>query len=896
MQQLSGDAPLLATKFFVPPPREKLVPRLRLRDRLAEMRGGRVTLIAAAAGWGKSTLLADWAIAAPGRVAWLSLDAGDDEPRRFLSYLIASLRGAGGIAADDVPETVPSGDEAVRTTATQLLNAITARGAPLSLVLDDFHSIESPAVHEVVQFILDHLPPNLHLVLATRVDPPLALSRLRARGLLLELRGEDLRFNATETGAFLNDAMGLTLSSKAIEELERRTEGWVAGLQMAAISLSGRGGAEEFIHRFSGSNRYVLDYLTDEVLDRQGEEIRRFLLSTSILTRLNASLCDAVMQRDDSERILEQLDGANLFLIPLDDVRYWYRYHHLFATLLQHQLTRMLGAGEIAALHERASSWYLANRMPEPALEHALAAKDLERAADILRTHGLPRTLAGDAASATRWFDAVPKEVISGDLELLLIQTTALIADYQLTRVSETVEAAAKLITDDSPPGQRGAYLGVLGTYERITGKADLGTTHLHNALPLVEPNTFWYSMVSYQLGMNAMLHGNVPGIIAGLAEARAHHTRPDQVIIAVLAQTYTAVAELWGGRPDRAAALAREAFPWIDLTEAVTAGRPLDALPNMVLAEVHLARNELDAARGYANTAAEHGGRGFTIALFESMRTLARVAEAQRDWETASRAAADAMRSIRNVGGYFPWQHAIQTLIHSIVFRRGQATGNREDVQTALRWLESSDILEKLATWEARRVGGLYCDAPLLFAARLRIEGERYDEALRILDEVWGPAVSTERLVVQGNVLVLRALAEARSGRVDAAVETMRRALDLCSGPGYIRVFVEQGPAIQPLVERAAARAENRDFVTRVLASFDAAPKAQPSGAPDALSERELEVLQLVAAGASNQDAARKLFIAPSTVKKHLENIYAKLEVGGRTEAIARARELKLL
>ncbi len=891
MPQPGGDAPILATKLFVPPLRENAVPRARLRDRLAATRGGRVTLVAAAAGSGKSTLLADWAIQAAGRVAWLSLDPADDDPRRFLNYVVAALRAGECIGADDLLEVYSAKPEALEATATELLNAITARGAPVSLVLDDYHVIESRAVHDVVQFIVDHLPVNLHLILATRADPPLALSRLRARGLLAEVRGADLRFTVDEAGAFLNGAMGLALPPADVGELERRTEGWAVGLQMAAISLSGRDGAHAFIQRFSGSNRYVLDYLTDEVLDRQSDRVRRFLLSTSILNRLSPALCDAVMERADSEEILEQLDGANLFLIPLDDVRYWYRYHHLFATLLKHQLTRTSSAEEIAALHRRASAWYEANQMPESAFEHALAAGDVEGGVRIIVTYGLARMFGGDTQSAVRWLDLLPQDRINNDVELLLVRGMALLGDWQLPRAYETMLRATEVLGDDPAAPQRGAVLGLRGALERALGRVDEGLIHLREAAPIVENDTFWYCLVHYFLGLTALLEADAGAMATAFTAVRARHTHPKEILTAVLAQTFTAFGAWWRGEPQEAVALANEAFGWIDVTADTIEGRPLDCLPCSVLAHVHCSWNDLPSARGFAERAMDHGRRGVMIGLFESARAVARVALAAQEWETALRAATDVQRTVRNVGSNPSWALDAATLIHTILFRRWQAAGDRADFATVETWLRQANVVDRLADWNVRRVAGFHCDAPLLLAVRVLIEKEEYARGLEILDAVWPHAVQTRRVLAQIEALIVRALLEARRSRREDAMAAMQGALDLAAPPRYLRPFLDEGPAVQPLLERAGG-----DFAARILASLDVPLAPRAPAAPDALSDRELEVLRLIASGASNQEAGRKLFIAAGTVKKHLENIYAKLGVGGRVEAVARGRELNLL
>lgn len=897
MPQVSSDAPILATKLFVPAPRENVVHRARLRDRLATARGGRVTLVAAAAGWGKSTLLAEWALGAQGRVAWLSLDPTDDEPRQFLSYVIEALRAARCLDDSERLDVLSLKPEAIRATATELLNAIAARGAPVSLVLDDYHVIESRDVHDAVQFLIDHLPPNLHLAIATRVDPPLALSRLRARGLLVELRGSDLRFTADEAAAFLTTAMGLTLAPDEIAELEQRTEGWPVGLQMAAISLSGGTKARPFIERFSGSHRYVLDYLTDEVLDRQPQDVRQFLLATSILTRLSPPLCDAVLQRSDSEAMLQQLDAANLFLIALDDVRYWYRYHHLFATLLQHHLSRASAAGEIAELHQRASAWYEANGMPEAALEHALAANDVDRGVAIVFQHGMSRMFGGDSHTVVRWFDRIPKERVDNDVELLLARGIALLGDWQIPRAYVCALRAIELLHDDPAAPRYGPAVGLRGAVERALGRHDDATEHLRRAAPLVATDPFWHSFVHYFLGMVTMLEADAGAVAEALAPVRARHQHPREIVGAVLAQTFTAFGAWWRGEPDEALRLANETFAWIDVTEGLIDGRPLDALPLAVLATVQWSRNELTAARELAERAVERSHRGsIMIGAFEAARALAQVVLAAREWDLAERAANDAQRAVRNIGNDAGVYDAA-TLVYTVRFRRWQSTGERADFEAVDAWLRSGNLVDRLLQWDARRIAGFHCDAPLLLAVRMLIEQERYERGVEILDAIRPDAVRTRRLLAQIENLIVRALLEARRGRFDEATNAMRDALDLAAAPRYMRVFLDEGPSVRPLLERAASGAADRAFADRVIASCETSPRtaARPATA-EGLSERELEVLRLIASGASNQNAARKLFIAASTVKKHLDNIYAKLAVRGRVEAIARAREMKLL
>ncbi len=899
MTATPAEAPLLATKLFVPSPRQNRVSRSRLRDRLDAARGGTVTLTAAPAGSGKSTLLADWAVATQRRVAWLSLDPDDDEPRRFINYVIAALRNAGLVSSSDaLPPAGSASPDAIDAVLNELLNAIAHRQAPAVLVLDDYHVIESESVHRIVQRIIDHIPPNLHLILASRVDPPLALSRLRARDMLLEIRASDLRFTENEAEQFFNDAMGLSLTSDEIAELDKRTEGWAVGLQMAAISLRGRDGAKTFISSFSGSNRYVLDYLTGEVLHRQSDQVRSFLLETSILERLSAPLCNAITLRSDSDRILEQLDSANLFLIPLDDVRYWYRYHHLFGSLLQHELERSASAEHVAELHRRASAWYASSRMPDPALHHAVAARDDDRAVAIVSEHAKTHVTAGDGGTVIRWMSQLPRERVASDFDLMMVHAAALTAEYRLEDALRELEGAERVIPGDKRNQAEGAVLSMRGMLERMFGQMERATETLERAMTLLAPDDFWFSMASFHLGIGALMNADLRRAERYLDEATASRDQPDGLLTAALGRCYGGWCRLWRGLPDEAIQMAHEANGWIDAwaSEHGT-GRPLSSLTYGLLADTDRLWNDLDRAREFAQLALDFGRTGFFIGYVEGSRVLAQIAEAQGDWEGALAAAREMASAVRCAGN-LESMGPVHALEYRILWHRGQVTGNRADLDVVVRWCDESGFLA-VDQWRQHMHAGLLSDYSLLVGASVLTHQERYDEAQRLLDSLFEDAVRLERIPAQISVLVVRSLLEAALGRGDAAVATMQRALKIAAKPRFIRLFLDEGSATLPIIERAAAGLSDRDFATQVLSAFDVPRKVVPAPASplaEALSEREIEVLQLIAAGASNQDAARKLFVAPSTVKKHLENIYAKLRVGGRTQAVARARELRIL
>jgi LuxR family maltose regulon positive regulatory protein len=906
---------LLATKLYIPAPRPNRVPRPRLTARMEAGAAGPLTLVSAPAGFGKSTLLSEWIHTGGRPVAWVSLDEGDNDPVRFLGYLVTALRklhpGLGEDALTAIRHVQSPSPRTLDPILTGLLNEAHTLDRDLVLVLDDYHAIESAEVHRVTQFLLDRLPPRMHLVIATRVDPPLHLSRLRARGQLCELRARDLRFTSQEAADFLNQAMGLSLSTADVEALEERTEGWAVGLQMAALSLQGRRDVEGFIEQFTGSHRFVLDYLTDEVLSRQPGAVREFLLRTSILTRLSAPLCDALLGQDsgghDAQSILETLDAANLFLIPLDDTRTWYRYHHLFGTLLRHQFERQVGAAGMAALHERAGDWYAAHGHPEDALEHALAAGALDRATELISEHAMPRLMAADAGTVIRWIRALPPEWLDRRPELRLTYAWALVAQLELKAAEAQLEAAERTLGGDRVEAEIEAHLLTLrGLLVRTAGGAREAIGLYRQAFErLGEDSHFLRGLLSLELGIAYLTTGDLNAAEAAFEEARTASDRAGNTFGVLGAEWHLAEILIASGRLHDALDLARRSLRHAE--ERGGRNAPGGAMAHGVLAEIRREWNDLPAAVELAGRAWELGKRGeIANGLLVGSLYMGRVLQSLGDFPGAL-AALDRAEEIMERTGQPVWTALIHLLRAGIQLSQSRVEGNPAALEEATRWARDFGLLSDWREGFEKKLPGIHrCEFPYLIVARILTAQGDSDTALELLAGILDGAENGGRVHSVLEILALEAVIRHGRGEREAALDCLRRALPRAEPEGFVRVFVDEGPELAGLIQEAARGAVSPDYARRLIEAFGVKVPEMPAAAPprpsaptetsEALSEREVEVLQLIATGLSNADAGRKLFIAPSTVKKHLENIYSKLGTRNRTQAIARAREAGLL
>ena len=894
---------LLQTKLYVPHIQPGFVARPRLTARLADGVAAprALTLVSAPAGYGKSSLAAAWVRAAAtsdidkvGACAWLSLDEEDDAPERFFTYLLAALRTAGvdvRAAEAALLGFTPADVDGLTTT---LLNDLARRedGAPLLVVLDDYHRITAPSIHRAMQFWLDHAPPRVHLILLTREDPPFNLARLRARNQLTELRAHDLRFTPDEAATFLNDSMQLGLTGADLSVLAARTEGWIAGLQLAALALQtsppDAGDTSAFIAAFGGSHFYVIDYLLEEVLRRQDAAMRTFLRQTAVLDRLCAPLCDAVTGRDDSAARLTYLERRNLFLIPLDNRRIWYRYHHLLADSLR----ALLDEPERAQLHRRAAGWYAANGHPAAAVRHALASGDTVFAADTM-AQVIQHAAAwsqGEVARLTGWLDALPTPLLHARPALCLHASRALYLAGDLTRAAHLLQEAEDALADvgtpaaraDVEPAENRVRLRALATVYRAAMSALRGE-QLAAAVTAVAPvlaaraatDPHTAARAADTLGLAHELTGNVTAAAAAYLDAARLAQAAGVRYLAVNAHCEAALVQIVQGDLAQAEATCRAALAAAD-GDAI----PPTGLAWTVLGEIARERDDLAQAAEHLAAGIELGqAGGITDDLRHAYLFLAHLRQDQGDAAGALDAWRQADRLLR--------RYAVPRLAALAAAHRARLDLVQGNVEHARRWAAA-------AAADLKAGGHEYLQEfeTLTLARVLLVTGEPA-RALDHVQAVQDAADAGGRLRTVMEVRLLNARALHALGRTDAATTELGAALALAAPAGFTRLCRNEASALAPLLPAVRDRAPA--FVDDLLdhlpdAGVAGAVPVSPPDLVEPLSERELEVLRLLVDGCSNQEIADALVITLGTAKWHVHNIYQKLGVGSRAEAIARA------
>jgi LuxR family maltose regulon positive regulatory protein len=912
--------PLVQTKLYTPPVRPELVPRPRLVERLnAGLRrpDGTLTLVSAPAGFGKTTLVSEWvhetgADAGGPQVAWLSLDEDDNDLARFLVYVVTALSKIEPKIGKGVLNQLRTTPPPVEEIVTFLINVMTTGSHQIILVLDDYHLIEDQAIHDTLAFLLARMPQQLYLVICTREDPYLPLARMRARGQLIELRATDLRFSASEAAEFLNRVMGLGLSPEDIVALESRTEGWIAGLQLAALSMQGRQDVHGFIQSFTGSHRFVLDYLVEEVLEHQPEEVQAFLLQTAILDRLTGPLCDAVRSggaRAPSQTILDRLDRANLFIVPLDSDRRWYRYHHLFADLLRQRL-KQTGAEQIPALHRRASEWHEQNDLADEAIAHALWAGDLERAASMVEAQADAAWRRGEHAKLRSWLDALPPEMSLARPRLCVFRTWYLFAGGRQDEAEEALQACEAAM-DAGPDmttgttslseldrqtmaGRAAVIRAFIATYN---GDVPAIIRHARRALDcLPEDDLTWRRDAALALGDAHGFKGDLASAYAARMEAAEASRRADDAIFSLLAYLKVAITLREQGRLQRTIELCKEQLDLARESELMHVSVPggFLAIWGEALAEMGDLEGALDlVSRGMESV--ERGGESLVSGW--TYLCLTRVLYSKGDWAQVIAVAGE----VEEIGRDSPMPPWIPAEMAAWKARALLAQGK---VGAASRWAHQRGLM---ANGRAKQVESFdfFSLNAFVVVARILLARERWDEALGLLSRLVEAAEAGDRTSKEIEILGLQAMVAQAQGDTNLAREAIEKALVLAEPEGFFQLFVDEGPPMARLLYEALNRGVAPAFVRRLLAAFPAAETepARPSlPEPDGqeliepLSEREIEVLQLVAEGLTNKEIASRLFLSLNTIKGHTRNIYGKLDVHSRTQAVARAQSLGLL
>jgi LuxR family transcriptional regulator, maltose regulon positive regulatory protein len=926
--------PILTTKLYFPQPRAGVVTRERLIERLNDglAQGHKLTVVSAPAGFGKTTLVAAWAAGCGQPVAWLSLEEGESDPVRFISYLVAAVQtihagiGQGLLAALQSPQPPPT-----EVIFTALLNEISASGGDANpfhfmLVLDDYHLIDSQAVDQALTFLLEHLPPQMHLVIATREDPRLPLARLRARGQMTELRAADLRFTPAEAAEFLNRGMGLNLSEEDIAALETRTEGWIAGLQLAALSMQSCQDTARFIQSFTGSHRFVLDYLVEEVLQRQPEPIRSFMLQTSILDRLCASLCNVVTGQEGGKETLEALDRGNLFVIPLDDRRQWYRYHHLFAEVLQANL-REAQPDWVSSLHQRASAWFEQNEFPAEAIRHALAAEDSVRAAELIERVWLAMDLSYQSATWLDWARALPEELIRARPVVCLGYAWALLNGGELEASEARLRDAERWLEPaENQAENASASMVVVDEAEFRSLPASIAGARAYRALAL----------------------GDIPGTIRYARQTLAL-VREEDTVRRTQATALLGMAEYASGNLQAAEQefLKFQSMMWQkgDIANAISI--------TFILADIMLVQGRLqDAVSAYRQvlTLAANRGASSLLGTCDLYRGLGELLCEQGDLDGAAQVLETARR-VGEQGALTGWPQRFCVAQARMQESQGDLAGalvlldeaERRYVRNPLpdrpiaalkmrTWVRQNRLTEALAWMREQNLSpddelSYPCEFEHLTLARVLIARAKTDRvdgdlhaALGLLARLLQAAEEGGRNGSVIEISILQALAHQAQGDPPGALAALERALRLAEPEGYVRIFVDEGEPVRLLItdcrlliekrlliSRSASDERLLTYLDRLLASFPVGEKInllpqsksriqQSTILPEPLSERELQVLKLLRTELSGPEIAGQLVVSLNTLRTHTKNIFGKLGVNNRRAAVRRAEELGLI
>jgi LuxR family maltose regulon positive regulatory protein len=872
----------------------------------------KLTLISAPAGFGKTTLVSEWLTDCQQPVAWLSLDDGDNNPTRFLTYLIASLQtiapniGKGALAAIQSPQP-----PAIELVLTFLINEITTISDNFILVLDDYHLVESKQVDQAVAFLVDYLPPQIHLVIVTREDPYLPIARLRVRSQLTELRAADLRFTPAEAAEFLNRVIGLNLSAEDIAALETRTEGWIAGLQLAAISMQGREDTPSFIQAFTGSHRFVLDYLVEEVLQHQSEQVSNFLLQTSILDRFCAPLCNAVTERDNGEEMLEMLERGNLFIIPLDDQRRWYRYHHLFAEVLQVHLLEAQPE-RVPSLHQRASAWFEQHKLMPDAIRHALAAKDFERAASLieLAVPEMRRNRRGAKVTELGWLKALPDELVRFRPVLCVDYAYALFGGGELEAVESrlqdaerwldtTADSAGMVVVDEEEFRRLPAMIALLRAAQALN--RDNMAEAAENARQVLdlapEDAHLMLGGAASVLGLAAWASGDLEVASRMTADGMTNVRLAGYTSSAIGGAIVLADIQIAQGRLHDAMTTYERGLQWATVPGAPVLRGAADM--HVGMSSLCYEHNDLNAAMQHLHTSQVLGEyAGLPQNPYRWCAAMARIREAQGDLDEAL-----------DLLDQAEWLYTsnFSPNVRPIGTRKVRVWVAQGRLDEALGWAHEQGLSVDNELSYLREFDHITLARVLLARYQSDHSDGSISQVMGLLERLLKAAEERGGKGSVIEILVLQASAYHAQGNLPAALLSLQHALALAEPEGYVRMFLDEGSSMMQLLREAAKREIMprqglSTYTGKLLAAFEAeksrdkSPLAPTQPLIEPLSQRELKILHLIAQGLSNREIGERLFLALDTIKGHNRVIFGKLQVQSRTEAVARARELGLL
>ena len=916
------EIPLLQTKLYVPQLQPKHVFRSHLVEKMNRVGPHKLILISAPAGFGKSSLVSEWAQQAKVPISWLSLDDADNDLNQFITYLIVALQKINaGLGVDLLSALKSPQPPPMDFLLTLLVNEIDTIETDFALVLDDYQVIATPSIHSALNFLIDRLPARMLVIIAGRADPFLPLSRLRASGQMIEIRADDLRFSADEAATFLNQEMGLALTAKEVASLENRTEGWIAGLQLVAHSIKTQTDTPGFIASFTGDDRYIVDYLVDEVLSQRPAGTSVFLLKTSILDRMSGPLCDAVIEGDDSQQILETLDKANLFIISLDNRRRWYRYHHLFTDLLRQRLRESSTIQEINNLHQRASQWYENKDLLFESVEHAIAGEDYPRAIRLIELGAAKIFQESELNILIRWWHQLPLQVITAQPKLCMLYAWAWLAtghteksEECLVAIEETLgKPMTRLFAEmEKRKSLPSTVLGALVEIAVMRGQLAIIKGNIPEALKLSElvlpyleddegsylynPTQDSRTVAFFSMGLAYKFSAELTKAEKALTDAaELGHTRKNVHIVAV-AYGHIAKIQSVQGKLQQAIETCQQG---LQLVQGLAGEHtPMSGLLLAELGNLYYEQNNIAGAlRVLEDSIRLAKSWAFLDALIPGYSGLAQIRAIQGNWNAAFETL-DELESFRDIN-----PEVVTPAVESIRTRMWLAQGN---VEAATQWALSKNF----------SVDGeihSFNEADFITFARVLIATKKWGQATYVLDRLLSSAEDGGRWGTVIELLNLQAITQRSQEHLDEALQTLSRALEIAEPNGYVRSFVDEGAAMIQLLQEAVARSVSPGYSSKLLSEFEtkkdggrsveevtpihtASTVAEGSGLIDPLSRRELEVLHLLKSELSGPEIASELTIELSTLRSHTQKIYTKLDVGNRRAAIQRAKELKIL